>query len=69
MDREQAEAEEQVLYLLRGEDDDKFTLTVSRQGDHWVVELGSATVPGEPGQGDGATFAEAWHNIVAYRHG
>ena len=67
MDREQAE--EQVLALLRGEDDDEFTLTVSRQGDHWVVALGTPKVRGEPGQGDGATFAEAWHNIEPHWHG
>ncbi len=64
MDRDLAEQE--VLGLLRGEEDEEFTLTISRRGDHWVVGVTTSKVPGPPGQGDGANFAEAWHRIKSY---
>lgn len=63
--KEQAESE--LLELVRGQDAVEFTLIVSRQENgNCVVSIKDPTVPGEPGQGDGASFAEAWHDVKAY---
>jgi hypothetical protein len=59
--REQAEA--QVAELLRGEDAKEFDLRVSVRKGHWFVSLGSPDVKGPPSEGEGKTFAEAWHDI------
>ena len=66
----QHSAESQVINLLRGEDTAEFDLRVSVRAGHWFLSLGSpdlaqqANVAGElPMQGEGKTFAEAWHDI------
>ncbi|MFZ0853276.1 MAG: hypothetical protein WAO08_29270 [Hyphomicrobiaceae bacterium] len=63
-------AESQVIGLLRGEDTAEFDLRVSVRAGHWFLSLSSpnlakqAGVAGEsPMQGEGMTFAEAWHDI------
>ena len=66
----QHSAESQVINLLRGEDTAEFDLRVSVRAGHWFLSLGSpdlaqqANVAGKsPMQGEGKTFAEAWHDI------
>jgi hypothetical protein len=59
-------AEQELLELLRGKDSQAFTLTISLQNGHWVVGLKDDAVPGDPGQGDGASFDAAWEDIKPY---
>jgi hypothetical protein len=56
----QAEAERQLIELVRGQGAGNFTLTVVSQGGKWIV----ATTNMDSGgycSGDGENFAEAWH--------
>ena len=65
MDEERERAEEQLLYLLRLQGVDNFTLKILHSDGRWTVELESIEPPGR-GIGEGATFAEAWHAIAPW---
>lgn len=60
--KDPATAEAQLLELVRGQDAEQFTLTISRVGSVWTV-MTEQTLDKAPGKmiGTGATFAEAWH--------
>ena len=59
----QQSAESQTIELLRGEYAKEFDLRISVRHGHWFVSLGSPDVGGLPAEGEGKTFAEAWHDI------
>ena len=67
----QQSAESQVIGLLRGEETAEFDLRVSVRAGHWFLSLGSPDLAKQTGvaagespmQGEGKTFAEAWHDI------
>ena len=49
--------------LLRGEDAKEFDFRISVRHGHWFVSLSSPDVGGLPNEGEGKTFAEAWHDM------
>ena len=55
MDEERERAEEQLLYLLRLQGVDNFTLKILHSDGRWTVELESIEAPGR-GIGEGATL-------------
>jgi hypothetical protein len=61
-DDDTADAESQLLTLLRGEDADNFRLTVFCSDGRWTAELETFD-PALNGIGKGDSFAEAWLNI------
>jgi hypothetical protein len=60
--REQAEAE--MLELVRLEDAQNFTLTISHRGDEWTVMTHDHDA-GAHGRGQGKQLEEAWFNQVS----
>lgn len=61
-----APAEVELLELLRGDEDaGDFHLIVSRTGGHVAVNL-KLPQDADAGQGEGATFSEAWERIAPY---
>jgi hypothetical protein len=60
------QAERELLELLRGEVADLFTVTISCAQGRWFVVTRSSSVagatPGTITRGEGANFAEAWHD-------
>ncbi|RXH41075.1 hypothetical protein [Bradyrhizobium zhanjiangense] len=56
-----AQVEQQLLALLRDEDDDNFTLTITHSDGRWTVTKISLDDPASQMQGTGSDFAEAWH--------
>jgi hypothetical protein len=59
---DQEHAERQLLELLRGQDAAEFTLRVEAKAGRWYVSLSDPSVKGDPAQGEGDTFWEAWHD-------
>ena len=57
------------MECLRGEDTVEFDLRVSVRDGHWFVSLGSPDVAEPSAEGEGKTFAEAWHDIKPWWHG
>jgi hypothetical protein len=54
------------LELLRGKDAPEFTLRIQVIAGRWFVSLADAKIAGDPGQGEGNSFEEAWHDIKPY---
>lgn len=58
--------EVELIELLRGDGHEgDFSLTISRQAGHVAIGLKLPKYAG-PGEGDGATFPEAWSKIAPY---
>jgi hypothetical protein len=59
------EAERQLIELVRGDDAEEFSVTITRRAGRFKVTLHPK--PGQPeimgAEGDGETFADAWHSI------
>ena len=68
MSWDQEEAERQILELLRGEDVSEFDVKVTVRAGHWFVTLSTPEVYGPPAQGEGKSFAEAWHDVKPEWH-
>ena len=63
------DSEASFLEAMRDNDTD-FTLTVSRQGGHWIIAMRvpSVDVDENPGVGEGRTFSEAWSDLKPHWH-
>jgi hypothetical protein len=59
------EAERQLIELIRGNDAQQFSVTITRRGGLFKVTLHAE--PGQPeimgAEGEGETFTDAWHSI------
>jgi hypothetical protein len=55
-------AEQELLALLAGAKQRDFTITVSVQGGHWIVNIRDPSGSHHGTTGEGATFVEAWLN-------
>jgi hypothetical protein len=56
-------AEDELIGLLRGEEDQEFSVTIARRGGHTFVVLHESPQESRASEGDGETFDAAWQAI------
>jgi hypothetical protein len=63
LDELQESAEQELLYLLRHKDVQNFTLEITVDAGQWHIKICEHD-SGHCGDGSGANFGQAWHDIV-----
>jgi hypothetical protein len=58
------EPERQLIELLRHQDVENFTVEINADNGRWQVRLEDHD-SGKVGDGIGAHFSDAWHNVVS----